>query len=1092
VSEYIYILGVPNFANYEASASLLRIPKSGGQIDYVCIGEDRLTRIKHTYMFPLRGIDYCLRHFGLDALEQVDYIATDYARIPRWHNSGPAYRKLEHDYLKLMLRYPRERILIIDHHDAHAASCYYPSNFKESGVLVVDGMGSELNTQTAYHFDDNRITWVERGFDWGIGRLYSFVTSSVLPYGPEKGYGKVMGLAPYGAEQRGKVLDFKAVNKGMTADYSGFYSRYPISRLVAKDVPHCEDRQKVLEYPFAKAAYEIQQECEEQLISFAHYIHKKTGTKRLCIAGGVGLNGRANYRILRETPIVEIWIQPACSDTGISFGLALWAHYQILTPSSFRRCFVAMPNAYCGSVYAKKGIENLLQKYEIDSRPVTNEEVARWLAEGKIVARFEGGSEFGPRALGHRSILADSRDPAMKDKLNSSVKFREPYRPYAPVVLREHVSDYFDIDMDSPFMLIVADVKEDKRKQIPAVTHIDGTARIQTVTKKDHGHFYDLLKAFYDMTEIPVLLNTSFNVNREPIVETPLDALICALSTSIDYLVIEGQAIECRSYRKPELVQKMEADRKAAMESHCHNLTKKYLHNYNVHEMKTYLEEENRIAEWYKDYRAKYELEKAMLRWRKEKKNILIVGTRAHTKCLFLYIPEFPSINVVGFVPDDEEMGERGDFKDFNGVYRELNLAQVSWDDVDEVLISSHEYQRKLTDKILATAPVGKKINCIYDTACDSLLFTLPGKWPIVNPHEAVKYGLSMMVGRQRTASNIDFDFEPTPIDIGERYGIAINYHFLRPSLEGLPFKVAAAESPKRFAEQLSALRENFTFCRCKDLVDPSLNLPESNILITFDDGLKDVIRFAVPVLKRFGIPATFFVCAQPYAEGRILTVQKIQFLMSRLGLKDFRKTFDAEMVKQNPAGVERQVLDYANGFRFYRYDTEEIRQFKLDLNYLIPYDKLLPVLDIIFAKVFGNGSEKEMIKEIYLSLDDLKKLVDEGFEVGIHGYDHKVLPRLDYKQQKQNLEAASDFLSPIVGHSQLTVAYPYGFFDNTTKRILKELRILAGFGMGRRAITPKDIQNRWEIPRYDVNDCFNKNDNSINYRLFSSLSTGE
>jgi len=1090
VSEHIYILGVPNFANYEASASLIRIPQSGGQIDYVCIGEDRLTRIKHTYMFPLRGIDYCLKHFGLEDLEQVDYIATDYARIPRWHNSGPAYRKLEHDYLKLMLRYPRERILIIDHHDAHAASCYYPSSFDESGILVVDGMGSELNTQTAYHFEGNRIAWVERGFDWGIGRLYSFVTSAVLPYGPEKGYGKVMGLAPYGAEQKGKVLDFKTANEGMTADYSGFYSRYPISRLVGKDVPYCEDRQKVLEYPFPKAAYEIQQECEEQLLYFARYIHQKTGTKRLCISGGVGLNGRANYRILRETPIDEIWIQPACSDTGISFGAALWAYYQMLAPShSFRRCFVAMPNAYCGSVYHKKEIESLLQKYEINHRPATNEEIARWLADGKIVAVFEGGSEFGPRALGHRSILADPRDPAMKDKLNSSVKFREPYRPYAPAVLREHVADYFDIDVDSPFMLIVADAKEDKRKLIPAVTHIDGTARIQTVTKQDHGNFYDLVKAFYKVTGIPVLLNTSFNVNREPIVETPLDALICALRTSIDYLIIEGQAIDCHLHCRPELVQKMESDRKAAIESHYYDLTKKHLHNYNVHEMKAYLDEENRIAEWHRDYRAKYELEKAMVRWQEEKKNILIVGTRAHTKCLFLYIPEFPSINVVGFVPFDEEMGERGDF---DGVYRELSLAQVSWNEVDEVLISSHEYQRKFAGKVLAAAPVGKKINCIYDTACDSLLFTLPGKWPIMNPQEAVKFGLSMTAGRQRTASNIDFDFEPAPIAIGERYGLAINYHFLRPSVEGLPFKVEAAESPKRFAEQLTALRENFTFCRCKDLVDPSLSLPESSIVITFDDGLKDANRFAAPVLKRFGIPATFFVCAQPCVEGRILTVQKIQFLMSRLGLKDFPKAFYAELDKQNPAGVERQAVDYANGYQFYRYDTEEIRQFKLDLNYLIPHDKLMPVLDIIFSKVSGNGSEKDAAKEIYLSADDLKRLADEGHEIGIHGYDHKVLPRLDYKEQKQNIEAAVEFLIPIVGKSQLTVAYPYGFSNTATKRVLKELGIGAGFGMGRRVITPKDIQRRWDIPRYDVNDCFNKNDNCLNYQLFASLSTGE
>jgi carbamoyltransferase len=220
--EYIYILGVPNFSNYESSASMIRIPKKGGEIDYVCIGEDRLTRLKHTYTFPLRSIDYCMKHFDLDDLEQIDYLATDYARVPRWNNSGPAYRKLESDYLKLKLKIPDHKILIMDHHDAHAASCYYPSGFDEAGVLIVDGMGSDLNTQSGYHFNKNKITWSERGYDWGVGRLYSMVTGALLPYGPEKGYGKVMGLAAYGEGQQPSGLKMKGRFDGMQSDYSDF------------------------------------------------------------------------------------------------------------------------------------------------------------------------------------------------------------------------------------------------------------------------------------------------------------------------------------------------------------------------------------------------------------------------------------------------------------------------------------------------------------------------------------------------------------------------------------------------------------------------------------------------------------------------------------------------------------------------------------------------------------------------------------------------------------------------------------------------------------------------------------------------------
>jgi len=216
VPDFTYVLGVPNFANYEASASLIRVPHGGGDIAYVSIAEDRLTRTKHTYAFPLRGIQYCLEAFGLESLEQIDFIYTDYARLPRWMNSGPGYRKLEHDYLKLRLRYPRERIRVIDHHDGHAGAAFHLSPFDEAAVLVVDSLGSRINTQTLYHFRADGAHVLERGNIWGIGRLYSLITGSVLPYGPEKGFGKTMGLAPYGAAHPGPVLDFKARDRSAT------------------------------------------------------------------------------------------------------------------------------------------------------------------------------------------------------------------------------------------------------------------------------------------------------------------------------------------------------------------------------------------------------------------------------------------------------------------------------------------------------------------------------------------------------------------------------------------------------------------------------------------------------------------------------------------------------------------------------------------------------------------------------------------------------------------------------------------------------------------------------------------------------------
>jgi carbamoyltransferase len=1087
-SDYLYILGVPNFANYEAAAALIKVPRGGGPIEYVCIGEDRLTRIKHTYLFPLRGIDYCLRHFGLESLDQVDYVATDFARIPRWLNSGPGYRKLEHDYLKVNLRFPRERIIVIDHHDAHAASCFYPSGFDEAGVLVVDGMGSELETQSAYHFRGDNITWRERGYDWGVSRLYSLVTGTVLPYGPEKGYGKVMGLAPYGADAPPNALSFNVRDSGMTSDYSGFFSRFPISRLVQQDVPQCSNRESVMQHPFPRAAFEVQQECERQMVRLARYIHQKTGTRRLCISGGVGLNGRANYEILRQTPIEEIWVQPGCSDTGIPFGLTLWAYYEIVGPlHSAQRATVSMPHAYCGTAYRDDEIEAVLRKYRIKHWPTTAGEIASWLAEGQIVAVFEGASEFGPRALGHRSILADPRRSEMKDKLNASVKMREGYRPYAPVVLRDRVSEYFEFHDDSPFMLIVADVRPDKEGVIPAVTHVDSTARIQTVTQEHNGFYYEVVKAFDELTGVPVLLNTSFNINREPIVETPLDALICAFGTGIDRLVMEGRSIDCSEYQDIQLVKRLEQDRRDYLDTQYQELVRRYLYDYNPEEMAQFLREENAIAEWYRDYRAKYELEKLMTGWKAEQRRVLIVGTPGHTACLMLYIPEFPSVNVVGLVswPGPGEAGE------IDGAFKEFSPDSVNWEHVDEVLVSSHEYQREICDWLEKAAP-GVAVRTVYDSACDSLLYVLPQRWPVMNPEVARRHRLSTgKGGLQRTASNIDFDFEPAKIEISDRHAAIINYHDIRRQQPG-PYPLGALVRPEQLMGQIERLRDKFEFARARDLVDPESQLSESSIVLTFDDGLIGVFAHAFRVMQGLAIPGTVYVCALPYVEKRLLNVQKIQLLLRHLGLERFRAIFYEELDRRYPRGVDRDSLDYAGGYQFYRYDTAEVRKFKLDLNYRVSTRQLGPVLDTMFRSCFGQDAEAEAAKAIYLGIDDLKRLVDAGWEIGVHGYDHAVLPRLTLEEQRWNLSEGFRFVSPITGENAGTVAYPFGFANNATRRVLKEVGALAGFTMGRRIANPQDLQNRWDIPRFDVNDCFGKTGDELRAEVFASLAGGD
>ncbi len=1088
--EYTYILGAPNFLTYESSASLLRIPKGGGDIDYVCIGEDRLTRIKHTYNFPLRGIDYCLNHFGLDDVEQVDYLATDYARVPRWTNSGPGYRKLESDYLKLKFKFPREKILIMDHHDAHAASCYYPSGFEEAGVLIVDGMGSNLNTQTGYHFDKNEITWSERGYDWGIGRLYSMVTGALLPYGPEKGYGKVMGLAAYGQNLPPSGLNFRGIIDGMRSDYSEFFSRFPISRLVADDVPRCQDRQRVMEAPFPAIAHEVQQECERVLIEFANYIHNKTGTTNLCIAGGVALNGRANYKILKETPIQDIWVQPACSDVGLSFGLALWAAYNLIGEKEvFYKNRISMPHAYCGTTYPSVEVEATLNKYGIENRTVVPYEIAKLISEKNVVAIFDGACEFGPRALGHRSILADARDPHMKDKLNSSVKFREEYRPYAPVILRERLSEYFDLEYDSPFMLIVADVKRDKYDIIPAVNHVDGTARVQTVTEQENGTYYKIVKCFDEITGVPVLLNTSFNVNREPIVETPTDALICAFGTSIDYLVIDGRIIDCGKYRNPEICAKITKDRDESNDLKYQEILEKYLYGYNVSERDHYLKEESAIADWHRNYSAKYELDKKISLWNEnQNERILIVGTRAHTKCLYMYIGGFPELKIEAFVPWDTRPGEKGDFEH---VYTEWELGNVKWDMIDSVLISSHEYQREIYQWLKDRAPDHIKLNKLYDDACDNLLFTLPGNWPVINEYQTRFHNLKIKLKKQITASNIDFDFEPSAININDRYAVIINYHYLRDENND-KFGVLNFTSPGNFESQLRALNENFSFCRCEDLVDEKIPLAESNIVICFNDGLKDIVTSATKILRSYDVPATVFINSSPYIDNRVLHVHKVQLLMKKLGSKIFAKQFYELLQSQSLNIKSDKSTDYAEGYQFYRYDNDTIKDFKMDVNHKVPYIYAESIVEKIFKRSFFDIAESEIVKVLYLGKDDLNTLLDQGHEIAIHGHSNRVLPLLSYDQQIDELQSSAKFLRSITGRDTYSVAYPFGLSDNNTKRAMKQLGMKAGFDLGREMLTPEHIKSRWNLPRFDVNDCFDKQSNTLNYKVFSNLSTGD
>jgi peptidoglycan/xylan/chitin deacetylase (PgdA/CDA1 family) len=342
----------------------------------------------------------------------------------------------------------------------------------------------------------------------------------------------------------------------------------------------------------------------------------------------------------------------------------------------------------------------------------------------------------------------------------------------------------------------------------------------------------------------------------------------------------------------------------------------------------------------------------------------------------------------------------------------------------------------------------------------------------------------------QPAASDVDRGFEPARAEVGTRRAVAINYHFVR-SRNGSRFRLRAHERPERFEQQLARLAREFRFCRVRDLVDPERDLPASNIVLTFDDGAKDVAEEAVPLLQRHAATATVFVCAQPYLDGRLLEIQKIEFLMRELSLARFRKAFYAELERQFPKGVEREPLDFAGGYRFYRYDEAPIREFKLDINYRLPYANVIPVLDALFTAVFGEGSEAVAVRETYMSVDDLKRLFDGGFELGVHTAHHWVLPRLDFEAQKREIQTGVEFLRETTGQTQFAVAYPFGFHDDRTRTAMEELDLLAGLTTGRRMIEPEDIRARWSLPRYDVNDCFDRRSNEIIHEVFAKLSTG-
>jgi carbamoyltransferase len=589
-----YILGISAFY-HDSAACLIR----DGRI-VAAAQEERFTRKKFDARFPSEAIRYCLQAGGI-GLADLKYIVfydkplvkferlletyvsfsprgiqSFLAAIPVWLKEKLLLKNLVQNELigldRLRTKAALPPILFGEHHESHAASAFYPSPFESAAVLCMDGVG-EWATTSAWLGDGNTLTplW-EIHFPHSLGLLYSAFTY-YTGFRVNSGEYKVMGLAPYGKPKYVQaiydhLIDLKedgtfrlkidyfnyctglTMTNGKFDELFGGPARKPETLLTQHDMD---------------LARSIQEVTEEVMLRLVRTLHRETGAENLCLAGGVALNCVGNGRILREGPFKGLWIQPSAGDAGGAVGAALTAWHKLEgKPRTVNGSNDAMQGSFLGPSYANEEIEQFLHDKEAPYQRLSDEDLFELLAEelaaGKIVGWFQGRMEFGPRALGARSIIGDARNPKMQSVMNLKIKYRESFRPFAPSVLRERVSDYFELDTDSPYMLLVAPVLPERRitpteeeqslwgidllnvpkSDIPAATHVDYSARVQTVHKETNPRYYALLKVFEAKTGCGVLVNTSFNVRSEPIVCSPEDAYRCFMRTAIDILVLEN------------------------------------------------------------------------------------------------------------------------------------------------------------------------------------------------------------------------------------------------------------------------------------------------------------------------------------------------------------------------------------------------------------------------------------------------------------------------------------------------------------------------------------------------------------------------
>jgi carbamoyltransferase len=585
------ILGISAFY-HDSAACLLRDGEIAGAAQ-----EERFTRKKHDFNFPIHAINWCLRKGKLNA-QDLDFVAfydKPFIKFERILETALAYApsgirqfiQAMPLWLKQKLWTPElirkglnysGKILFTEHHESHAASAFYPSPFAEAAFLTMDGVG-EWDTASFGIGKGNDIRIMETlRFPHSLGLLYSAFTY-YAGFKVNSGEYKLMGLAPYGQPKYAdlildKLVDLKSDGSfKLNMEYFGYGNGLRMTNRRFEKLfgsPARKPETRITEKDMDIAA-SIQKVAEEIVLKTAVYVHKVTGQDKLCLAGGVALNCVGNGRILREGPFKEIWIQPASGDAGGALGAAFLAWYKYLGKDRYSDgAHDRQKASFLGPAYDDGYIENFLNKEGIPYSRLSQQEIAdtvsSLVAGGSVIGWFQGQLEFGPRSLGARSIIADARSPEMQSKMNLKIKYRESFRPFAPTVLKERVSEWFELDKESPYMLLVAPVKEARRRavtsqgrgfeklkvlrsEIPAVTHVDDSARVQTIKREDHPLYYDMINAFYRKTGCPIIINTSFNVRGEPLVCSPEDAFKCFMRTEMDYLSMGSFLLDKKQQR---------------------------------------------------------------------------------------------------------------------------------------------------------------------------------------------------------------------------------------------------------------------------------------------------------------------------------------------------------------------------------------------------------------------------------------------------------------------------------------------------------------------------------------------------------------